>query len=336
MRIRRGLRLSILVGGTVAALALCVPAATAAKGVVPGFGASGGEGVQGPPDEAGAAYRYVSLYGDGRGTTLLRIEADGGAIDRERWLQSPWALPAVTISGEAGGLSADGRTLVLTESGYEPRLRETDFMVLDAERLRTRERFTLPGAYSFDAISPDGRLAYLVEYEDPRNPFDYRIRAYDLQAGAFRPGEIVDPSEPEERMSGQPVARATSDDGRWAYTLYAGGEETFIHALDTVGATAVCVDLEELPPEDAYTLRLEIDPASGEVSVLQRREPVATVDPESFEVTAVVAEPGPEASSGSGDGASGDWVAPTAIAAGVALLIAASMLLLRRHRRAAA
>ena len=49
-------------------------------------------------------------------------------------------------------------------------------------------------------------------------------------------------------MAGQPVAREMSPDGRWAYTLYGGGEETFIHALDTEGETAVCIDLEDIAP----------------------------------------------------------------------------------------
>ena len=54
---------------------------------------------------------------------------------------------------------------------------------------------------------------------------------------------------PDEQMGGLPMTRAFSRDGRWAYTLYGGGAETFIHALDTVGRTAACIDLEMLPPD---------------------------------------------------------------------------------------
>ena len=45
-------------------------------------------------------------------------------------------------------------------------------------------------------------------------------------------------------MAGSPVTRTTSADGRWVYTLYQkpSGEQ-FIHALDTVGAAAYCIDL---------------------------------------------------------------------------------------------
>jgi hypothetical protein len=45
-------------------------------------------------------------------------------------------------------------------------------------------------------------------------------------------------------MTGYAVTRATSADGRWVYTLYQKPEgEPFVHALDTVAATAHCIDL---------------------------------------------------------------------------------------------
>ena len=50
-------------------------------------------------------------------------------------------------------------------------------------------------------------------------------------------------------MAGFPQTRATSPDGRWAYTLYEPAERdhpAFIHALDTKRGTAVCIDLDPL------------------------------------------------------------------------------------------
>jgi hypothetical protein len=45
-------------------------------------------------------------------------------------------------------------------------------------------------------------------------------------------------------MSGMPVARASSADGRWVYTLYSVGDNyPFVHALDTVHRTAVCIGI---------------------------------------------------------------------------------------------
>jgi hypothetical protein len=107
--------------------------------------------------------------------------------------------------------------------------------------------FTLPGDLSFDAISPDGRLVYLIQYTDPEDPTRYAVRLYDVVSGRLTPKPIVDRHEPDEAMRGLPLSRESSRDGRWAYTLYDGGGSTpFIHALDTVGRTARCIDLDAL------------------------------------------------------------------------------------------
>ena len=137
-------------------------------------------------------------------------------------------------------------------------------------------------------------------------------------------------------MAGIPVSRQMSPDGRWAYTLYAGGHETFIHALDTEGATAVCVDLHEFDPEDAYGLQLTVDDASGAIVVRQQGLPVASVDPVGFAVSELGPAPATVGDTGSGDDAGSDWLGTAAIAAGVALFAGALTLLLRRNRRATA
>jgi hypothetical protein len=323
---------------SVAAAAL-IPAAGAAAKVplaktvqVP---TAGGGGLLGPDFESGGEARYTTLYGDARGTTLLKINADGGQIERERWFADPWTLPAVTIKGKAGGLSADGSTLVLFRPDYSLATKETEFRVLDPD-LSTRDRFELNGRYGFDAISPDGSRVYLVEYRDPRDPLDYAIRAFDVDQGRLLPGEIVDPSEPDERMAGMPVSRQMSPDGRWAYTLYAGGEEAFIHALDTKGATAVCIDLDELSPKDAYGLQIAVHATSGEIDVRRQGLPVASVDPASFEVSELGPEPATVGDTGPDDDAGSDWLGAAAIAAGLAMLAGACVLIFRRNRRAAA
>ncbi len=261
-----------------------------------------------------------------------RISTADGSIDQYRELDDFWALPAVTVRGEGGGLSADGGTLVLIEPYAGPETDRTRFRILDTRTLKPSDRLSLDGLYSFDAISPDGELIYLVEYRDPRNPLDYRVRAYDLVRERFRPGAIIDPDEPEEAMSGQPVSREASPDGRWAYTLYGGGEETFIHALDTVGATAVCVDLEEIDPRFYFDLRLRTEPSTGALTVTDKGVPAATVDPETFEVgpPAAVAASGEAGAEASRSG----WVGPAAVAGGVVLAIAACAFALRRRRAA--
>jgi hypothetical protein len=333
--VRQKVRFVVLTAVVVATAALVAPGAGAKQALektalVP-TGAGDGDGVTTP----GGGSRYTTLYGDGRETTLLKIDTDGGTIDRQRYLHGSWQLPAVTISGAAGGLSADGKTLVLVRPAYGSFTGPTEFTVLGAKRLRTRDSFSLPGAYGFDAISPDGGRMYLVQYRDPRDPLDYAIRAFDLDRGQLDPGEVVDPSEPDERMAGQPVSRQMSPDGRWAYTLYGGGKETFIHALDTEQATAVCVDLAQFDPGDAFRLRLDVDPSSGAITVLDHGTPTSTVDPATFDVADVQAEPvsAPEPVDRDAGSDSG-WVGPVALGCGIALLAAACLLVLRRNRRA--
>lgn len=306
-----------------AALALGPAAAPGSGGPLIPAGVYGAGGVTVP----GSEFRYSTVFG-GEGGVIEKIRTDGGSIKSYRGLHGGWSLPAVTILGQAGGLSADGDTLVMIKPPYETPGPQTQLLVLDTKGLNTEEHLTLDGRFSFDAISPDGRLLYLVEYPNPRDPLDYRVRAYDRERGGFRPGRIVDPEEPGERMTGQPVSRQASPDGRWAYTLYGGGEETFIHALDTTAATAVCVDLEQIPARDLYLLGLSVDPATGAITVLRKREPVAVVDPHGFTVS------DPAAAAEGGDGPGPPW-ALLATALGL-LAIAGAALVLRIRSRARA
>ena len=125
-----------------------------------------------------------------------------------------------------------------------PRRRSRSFAT--KPRLRLRRRFTLRGDFSYDALSPDGRALFLINYLSARDPTRYRVRVYDLARRRLDPKPIVDPREPPDAMNGLPMTRVTSRDGRWAYTLYDGaGKHPFIHALDTTERRAVCIDLRD-------------------------------------------------------------------------------------------
>ena len=134
-----------------------------------------------------------------------------------------------------------------------PRKRTT-FAVVDPQRLSVRRLIHLRGDFSFDAISPDGSLIYLIKY-DPRNLTRYEVRAYNMHVQNLVADPVVDPNEPEP-MSGVPVTRTSSLDGRWAYTLYDSPEHPFVHALDTARRTAVCIDLDDLPRAWGSSLEL--------------------------------------------------------------------------------
>jgi hypothetical protein len=205
----------------------------------------------------------------------------------------------------------------------------THLQIVDTRTL-AREPLTLRGDFSFDAISADGASLYFIHYLSPRDPTDYEVRAYDTAAGRLVKAPIVDASEPDEEMSGYPLTRIESPDGRWAYTLYDGGGETpFVHALDTTTGTAHCIDLDGVP---ARALGMTSNGGS-DLTVTQRGEPIREIDTSTFEVTA----PGTSSETGSDGADDSSVLAPVvaglALAAGVALVGA---FVLRRRRLASA
>jgi hypothetical protein len=277
-------------------------------------GADGGGILGGAGSFTDPPYRYVTLTPRTRHplTLVERIDTRDSTIDRWWYLRGSYYLPAVALDGSPGGISADGiLPLISLPRRYPPR--HSRFALLDT-RLFLRHphrghgaprhavaRVDLQGAYGFDAISPDGSRLYLIRNFFRRGEVSrYEVRALDATSGRLLPGAIVDPKEPDERMQGSPVTRVSSRDGRWAYTLYTGPEETFLHALDTVGERAVCVDLPQLEHlREPFQLRLRLADGGHRVVVYSRDRKDAgpgsllTVDTESFAVRASTAATAP-------------------------------------------
>jgi hypothetical protein len=267
---------------TVAFLAFLVAPATGSGGPIILGGAFGGEGIVGTDPKTGETINYTAFGVDT--SVIARISTTDGSVESFSYYVGDWALPAVTFFGQPGGLSADGRTLVITDQ-YPQRGQgsATHFRFLNAHNLNTRDKLKLPGTWSFDAMSPEGGLVYLVHYRDPRNPLDYAIRQYDVPGGVLRGGALVDLDEPDEKMTGQPLSRVTSPDGADVFTLYGGGEEVFIHALHTEIGQADCIDIDQVGRKvNIYELRLIADPQTGVITVLDGKRPVAVVDPETL------------------------------------------------------
>jgi hypothetical protein len=240
----------------------------------------GATGVRAP----GGAFRYVTLATP-RSTIVAAISIRSGRVLRSGVLRGFFGVPIVAWDNSTGGVSGDGKTLVLGAYGPAPGARgATPFVVLSTRTLRPVSRFQLRGSWAFDAISPDGTRLFLVEYlAAGRNP-RYRVRAMDARTGRLDPDVIVDRREDEVLMRGQPVTRRSSNDGRWAYTLYARpGAEPFVHALDTVEGEAYCVDLPlELRQVEQMALRLRLGRDGLEI----HRGPttLAVVDTEKLEL----------------------------------------------------
>jgi hypothetical protein len=70
-------------------------------------------------------------------------------------------------------------------------------------------------------------------------------------------------------MHGYPVTRAASTDARWVYTLYQQpGGYPFVHALDAVTRTAVCIGLPWRGNQDLLPIsRLRLDEQAGKLTV---------------------------------------------------------------------
>jgi hypothetical protein len=235
-------------------------------------------------------YRYVTLASKGD-TIVARVQRRGGRIVASRLLARHYTVPAVAYDGTAGGLSADRRIVVLIEPRASFPRRETTLAVLSARRLVLQRLVRLRGDFSFDAVSPSGDRLYLIQYLSPRDPTRYAVRAYDVRAGRLLREPIVDPHD-REQMHGQPVSRATSPGGRWAYTLYdGGGREPFLHALDTARGTARCIDLDALAG-NRYLWRLRLAVTGNSIVIRDRDEPELAVDRASFAVTKPVSPAG--------------------------------------------
>lgn len=315
---------------TVCGLAL-LPAASAAADGGPVPPMQNGTGVSLP----GGPVNFVAVGSGVRHTVVERIRKSTGTVERSRVIPGYFGIPAVAYDGSSTGLSADGRTLVLAQypRTYPPK--STPLVVLDAIRFRQRMRVTLPGMSVVDAISPDGRWLYFTHYKD-RNATNYEVLAYDLQQRQLIAKPIVDPREPDEKMQGQPVTRLMSADGRWAYTLYSRGpQEPFIHALDTTGRTAACIDLPlSTNLDQVFEMRLRFGPG-GTLQVMHNGNALVDVNTKTFKVTAAAAPkpppaPAPKPAAKRSDGGS---EFPWALMALPAAAVLAGLGVLARRRR---
>jgi len=271
-------------------LALCVfvllvwaPAAVAdGGGPSPGV-TVGWDGVVAPDGTS----RYVALP-TGEGTAIEKIRIADGRVLRFGSFSGSFGIPMVAQDGSTGGLSPDGKTLVLGESAGGATLRTVShFIALDTTSFRPVE-FLLPGDYSYDAISPRGKTLYLIHHVSSADLTRYVVRAYDLELGQLRPGAIADRTQRGWVMRGYPMTRASSADGRWAYTLYQNpGGYPFVHALDTVRGVAHCVGLPWQGGQDSlWNIRLDLRHGGTQLAVHWKSgRPYLAIDTRTFRIS---------------------------------------------------
>ncbi|MBA2296537.1 MAG: hypothetical protein H0W14_00680 [Actinobacteria bacterium] len=262
-----------------ASLALVASSAAGGGGPSPGA-ATGWDGVLAPS----GAIRYVALP-SGSTTAIAAVRVGTGRVERFASVRGTYGIPLVAYDGSTGGVSADGRTLVLSSFAGAPRPGAvTRFAVLSTKRLKRERLLELRGSWSYDALSPDGRFLYAVEYLGAGTNARYRVRAIDLTSGRLLAGSIADSKEAAGEMRGSPMTRATSRDGGWAYTLYAKPDGTaFVHALDTRHRKAVCIDLPWRGVGNAIgDVRMAV--AGRSLGLTQRGARLAAIDTRAFSV----------------------------------------------------
>lgn len=264
-----------LITAVVGSLALAGGAGAGKGGPSPGVQLAG-RGIVAPE----GTVRYVARAAKGV-TTVTAYDADGRQV-RSGSLDGLLGIPRVAFDGSLGGLSHDGRSLTLASPG--PVAGASRFAVLSTRDLGLRRLVTLPGTWSFDALSPDGRKLYLVEHA-PAGSVTYRVRAYDVVRGRLLREAVIDPRRGGRAMTGQPVTRAVGPGGVWAYTLYQKpGGLPFVHALDTTRGKALCIDLPWRGNQGRlFDVRMRVDSRRLVLTKL-RGAPLATIDTRAFVV----------------------------------------------------
>ena len=156
------------------AVAGALAAAPAAAGDGFLFASMGGSGVAAPDGKLRFVPVGVSRADD---TVLEAISTKSGSIENQLELVGLFGNPYT--AGGADGMSHDGATLVLQNAdGIQS---PSTFAVVDANRLRLVHEVQLNGVFSYDALSPDGRRLYLIQYTQGRSGdlSHYVVRAYD-------------------------------------------------------------------------------------------------------------------------------------------------------------
>ena len=185
----------------------------------------------------------------GATTTVRDVVVDMTLGGPQLVIDGAWRLPTIGYDPTPVGLSADGSTVALVEAtpaasaSSAANRTVSRFAILRVVPLEGPARvIELPGSFDFDAISPDGSILYVVQHLAGKPEGRYQVRAVDAATGVMRDAIIADKRNIGEAMAGWPIAQVRRPDGL-VMTLYRGAEHPFIHALNTVEAWAVCIDL---------------------------------------------------------------------------------------------
>ena len=212
------------------------------------------------------------------GTSLVDTDPQTGALQNSAQLGDSYRLPAATAGGVPGGLSPNGRWLIVESSGAQ----HSRMLIIDVTTFKVVERIELAGDFEFDAINDRGSSLYLIQRVGVS---DYHVRLYDVPAAALDPEFVVDKNDGDEAMSGLRLSGVATRDHEWLLSIYAREHKPpFIHALSLDGPFALCLDLPgtgylDDPREMDWSLAMSpdgstvyaVNPATGLIAVLSTR-----------------------------------------------------------------
>ena len=262
-------RMASYTAAVLAAIAAAPPTASAG-GLLP-------VGVDGTPVASPVSDTEFVTYPRKRGTVLQERVSGSGSVLRTIAFRKRFHVPTIAYDNSVGGVSADGRRLVLiTLRGRSPR-ELTELAIVDARRMRLRRIVRLRGDFSFHALSPDGEQMYVLHYA-PWDISTYAIRVYNLRTGRLRPGSVSEPEGSGEAMRGVPMTQALGPGGRWQYTLYGVLGRPYLHSLDTVRRRAFRTPLDRPSRRSNKLWRVRLQPSANQVAVTLGGEVLTRVD----------------------------------------------------------
>ena len=196
--------------------------------------------------------RVVAAIPGALETRIVTYAAGAGWTPVERVIDGAWRLPMIGRDPVPVGGSLDGKSIVLVED-HPAEDGPTRFAILSAPLDGAPRVIELDGVFAYDALAPDGSTLFVIEHLDGRGNGRYQVRAVDVAAGTLREGIVADKRTLAAEMAGWPIGQVRRADGL-VFTLYDGADHPFIHALNTVDATAVCIDLPHGHVRDARAM----------------------------------------------------------------------------------
>ena len=194
--------------------------------------------------------RMVTAETTGGSTVVRDLVVQPGFGGESITIDGAWRLPTIGPDPVPVGISGNLSTIVLAENVEPGTAGRTRFAVLAKGFPRPARIIELRGRFTYDVLSPDGAVLYLIEHLDADAGGQYQVRAVELASGRLREEVVVSKGNVEEAMAGYPLAQVRHAAGG-VLTLYRGPEHPFIHALNSVDGWAICVDLPATGARDA-------------------------------------------------------------------------------------